>query len=383
MMSSPRSIITVDLGAVRHNVRFLRGKLHPGTGFLAAVKADGYGHGMLECACAAVAGGADGAAVATAEEAVTLRGGGFSDRILVMGPLFALDQCEEMAARDVEFAIVSGEMARMVPALAALRDRSQSQVRPARIHIKIDSGMNRQGLLPADLPPLLDSLRAADIQLAGIMTHFPCATDDPASVDPQLERFMPCVRQVKALWPAAIAHAANSAATMYCPQSHFDMVRCGIAVYGLSPGQQNAEAEGLRPALSWTSQVALVKRVPAGEGVGYGHTFHRADDTETALVPLGYADGLFRLASNRGHVLIGGRRYPIAGRVSMDSFTVDLGSGSGVRAGDPVTLIGRDGDLRVSVEDMAGWAETINYEVTCNIRAARAQRVFVSGAAAQ
>ena len=130
---------------------------------------------------------------------------------------------------------------------------------------------------------------------------------------------------VKAEWPRALAHAANSAATMYCPQAHLDMVRCGIAVYGLSPGQGDARAEGLEPALSWTSQVVLQKQVPAGEGVGYGHVFRAPLDTTVALVPLGYADGVFRLLGNRGHVLIGGRSYPMVGRVSMDSFAVDVG----------------------------------------------------------
>jgi alanine racemase len=375
MMPSPRSIIAINVDAIRHNVEFLKAKVEPGTRFLAAVKADGYGHGMPECARAAIAGGADGVAVATAEEAVLLRDGGFKEPMLVMGPLFGLDQYEEMAARDVDFAIVSDEMAAMLSGLA-------SSARRARIHIKIDSGMNRQGLLPARLPVFLSEVRSTPgVEVAGVMTHFPCASGDPTSVDEQLERFLPCVRQVKAVWPTAVAHAANSAATMYSPRSHLDMVRCGIAVYGLSPGQGDAAAEGLRPALSWTSQVALVKPVPAGEGVGYGHTFHPADDTEMALVPLGYADGLFRLLSNRGHVLIRGRRYPIAGRISMDSFAVDLGRYSSVKAGDRVTIIGEDGGAEVRAEDVAGWAETINYEVTCNISAARALRYFVGDSA--
>ncbi len=372
MIPSPRSLITIDLGAVRRNTRFLKARLRPGVRFLAAVKADGYGHGMLECALAAVAGGADGVAVATAEEALALRSAGFEQRILTMGPLFSLDQCEEMAARGVEFSIVSNEMVQMVLQL-------DLPGRPARVHLKIDSGMNRQGLLPAEVEPFLRAVRrAAGVELAGVMTHFPCATEDPTSVDRQLERFLPGVELVKAQWPQATAHAANSAATLYCPQAHLDMVRCGIAVYGLSPGGGDATAEGLAPVLSWTSRVILVKSVPAGEGVGYSHTFRPAKDTHVALVPLGYADGLFRVLGNRGHVLIRGRSYPIAGRVSMDSFAVDIGATPEVRAGDTVTLIGRDGDSRVSAEDIARWADTINYEVTCHISTARAERRFVN-----
>ena len=371
MMPSPRSLVTIDLGAVRHNVRLLKERLRPGVRFLAAVKADGYGHGMLQCAQATIEAGADGVAVATAEEAVALRDGGFTQQILVMGPLFSLDQCEEMAGRGVEFAVVSDEMARMIPELAKMGVQ-------ARIHLKIDSGMNRQGLLPGQVPEFLATLRSAHgVELVGVMTHFASAGEHPSSVDSQLGRFLPCVRAVKAEWPHAIAHAANSAATMYWPQAHLDTVRCGIAVYGLSPMQGDARAEGLTPALSWTSRVVLLKPVHAGEGVGYGHTFRPPHDTQLALVPLGYADGLFRLLGNRGHVLIRGHRYPIAGRVSMDSFAADVGMASPVRAGDQVTLIGQDGEPRVSAEDMAGWAQTINYEVTCNISAARAQRMFV------
>lgn len=371
MRPSPRSMITIDLGAVRHNVAFLRQKLRHGTRFLAAVKADAYGHGTLPCTYAVMQAGADGVAVATAEEAVALRDAGFASTILVMGPLFSPDQYVEMASRGVEFAIVSDEMAKTSLALAGSRLR-------ARIHLKIDSGMNRQGLRPEQVPAFLETIRDVDeLELVGVMSHFACASENPASVDFQLERFLPSVHLVKAEYPAAVAHAANSAATMHSPQAHLDMVRCGIAVYGLSPGQGDALAEGLRPALNWTSQVALVKRVPAGEGVCYGHTFRPDADTNVALIPIGYADGVFRLLGNRGHVSIKGRRYPMVGRVSMDSFGVDVGTDEWVKAGDSVALIGLDGGIRLSAEEMASGADTINYEITCNVSVARAERVFV------
>jgi alanine racemase len=371
MKPSPRSMITIDLDAVRLNVAFLRQKLRPNTRFLAAVKADAYGHGVLPCTHAVMQAGADGVAVATAEEAVVLRDAGFASTILVMGPLFSPDQCVEMASRGVEFAVVSHEMAQMLLDLAGSRCK-------ARIHLKIDSGMNRKGLRPEQVPAFLRTIRDVDeLELVGVMTHFACATEDPGSVDSQLERFLPSVQLVRAEYPTAIAHAANSAATMYSPQSHLDMVRCGIAVYGLSPGQGDAAAEGLRPALDWTSQVALVKRVPAGEGIGYGHTFSPAADTDVALIPIGYADGVFRLLGNRGHVGIKGRRYPMVGRVSMDSFGVDVGNDGHVKAGDTVTLIGQDGDIRLTAEKMASCADTINYEITCNVSVVRAERTFV------
>ena len=181
-------------------------------------------------------------------------------------------------------------------------------------------------------------------------------------------------------WPEAEAHAANSAATILYPASHLSFVRCGIAVYGMSPFQAVAEEEGLKPALSWTAVVALVKDAPAGEGVGYSHTYRTPTARKIGLVPVGYADGVSRALSNRGRVLIGGRRYPMVGRVSMDSFGIDLGEETLVRPGDAVTLIGRDGPECLTAEDVAAWVGTINYEITCGIRLARAERRFVGAA---
>jgi alanine racemase len=339
---------------------------------LVAVKADGYGHGTLPVARAAVAAGAHGVAVATAEEAVALRDAGFGGSILVMGPLYSSDQYEEMAHHNVEFAVVSDHMASLLPGLRGSGLR-------ARVHLKIDSGMNRQGIFPSQVGWFLDSIRGIpEIELVGVMTHFACVTEDPATVDFQLGRFLPAVEEVRREWPAAIAHAANSAATIGAPHSHLDMVRCGVAVYGLSPWQQDPLAEGLKPVLSWRSQVALVKRVPAGEGVGYGHTFRPERATDVALVPLGYGDGVFRALGNRGEVLINGRRFPMAGRVSMDSFGVDVGTDGAVKVGDTVTLIGEDGADRITVEELARRLDTINYEITCDIALDRSERVFIN-----
>ncbi|MBN1630362.1 MAG: alanine racemase, partial [Thermoleophilia bacterium] len=340
---------------------------------LVAVKADGYGHGTLPVARAVVAAGAHGVAVATAEEAVALRDAGFRSSILVMGPLYSFDQYEEMARQCVDFAVVSDHMASVLPSL-------RGSGLPARVHLKIDSGMNRQGLFPAQVESFLESIRGIpEIDLVGVMTHFACVTEDPATVDFQLGRFLPAVEHVRREWPNAVAHAANSAATVYAAHSHLDMVRCGCAVYGLSPWQENALAEGLRPALAWVSQVALVKRVATGEGVGYGHTFRPQHPTDVALVPIGYGDGVFRALSNRGQVLINGRRYPVAGRISMDSFGVDVGTDGAVHVGDRVTLIGPDGDDRITVEEVARRLGTINYEITCDIALDRTERHFLNG----
>jgi alanine racemase len=373
MKTSPRSSVLIDLAAIRHNVAHLASLLRPGSRILVAVKADGYGHGTLPVAKAAVSAGAHGVAVATAEEAVALRDAGFTSTVLVMGPLYSFDQYEEMARQDVEFAVVSEHMAEMLP---HLRDTGLH----ARVHLKVDSGMNRQGLFPSEVPAFLESVRGIrEIQLVGVMTHFACATEDPATIGAQLERFLPAVDVVRREWPRAIAHAANSAATVCTPDSHLDMVRCGCAVYGLSPWQSDAVGEGLRPALAWKSQVVLVKRVTPGEGVGYGHAFRPDQPTDVALVPIGYGDGVFRALGDRGEVLINGRRYPLAGRISMDSFGVDVGTDGRVQVGDAVTLIGADGDDRITVEEVAHRLDTINYEITCDIALDRSERIFVNG----
>ncbi len=372
MNTSPRSSVLIDLAAIRHNVAHLLSLLSPPARLLVAVKADAYGHGTLPVARAVVAAGACGVAVATAEEAVTLRDAGFGDHILVMGPLYSFDQYEEMARQNVEFAVVSDHMAGVLPSLAGSGLR-------ARVHVKIDSGMNRQGLFPRQVDTFLEDIRGIpEIELVGVMTHIANAGEEPSSVAFQLERFLPVIERVRQEWPRAIAHAANSAATMCATKSHLDMVRCGCAVYGLDPWQENALGQKLLPALSWKSQVALVKRVDAGEGVGYGLTFRPERPTDVALVPIGYGDGVFRALGNRGEVLINGRRYPLAGRVSMDSFGVDVGTNGAVNVGDPVTLIGADGDDRITVEEIAARLDTINYEVTCDIALDRSERRFLN-----
>lgn len=368
--------MTVDIGAVRANVRRLRSLLGPQTRFMAALKADAYGHGALPVCQAVMQAGGSAVALATCEEALELRESGVTAPLLVMGPLFAPSQLLELARAGVEVALVSQEMVHM---LYFLPKHWNARLHSIRLHIKVDSGMDRQGLFPHEIPALLQQLRdlRERVEVVGVMTHFASAAEEPDSVPWQLERFLPCMADIRGEWPAAIAHAANSAATMLHPESHLDMVRCGIAAYGMSPFQADPVSEGLRPVMSWTSEVAMTKRVPAGEGVGYGLTYHPRSDTTIALIPLGYADGLFRVLGNRGQVLINGARYPMVGRVSMDSFAVDVGTADTVHAGDAVTLIGQDGAEAIRAEDMAAWARTINYEVTCATALRRAQRVVV------
>lgn len=364
-------MVTVDLSAVRNNVRLLKDRLCAGTKLMAVVKADGYGHGATEVGLEAAASGADALAVVTADEAVRLRDGGFAGELLVIGPLFGRDEFEELAALGAEIAVGTPSMARAVADLA-------SDGPPVTLHLKVDTGMNRQGLSQDEVPAFLEQIRnRRRFRLKGVMTHFACADCDPECVREQLARFLKVLETVRSAWPDALGHAANSAATLNYPATHLDMVRCGIAIYGLSPFQDDARAHGLVPALRWHSTVVSTKDLRRGEAVGYGHTFRATDPTRIGLVPVGYADGVRRALGGLGAVLIRGHRYPMCGRVSMDSFTVDLGAQSDVVPGDSVTLIGSDGSESLSAEWMAGLLGTLNYEITCGIGTGRARRKFV------
>ena len=328
------------------------------------VKADGYGHGAVTAAEAALAGGASWLAVATAQEASTLRAGGIVEPVLVMG---ALAPEEVDVALDADADVVVWERG----FLDAIADRGP------RVHVKLDTGMGRLGTNdPAEAERLV---QAVDLHprasLAGVMTHF--ATADERGDDHfgrQLERFTAFADRVRAEHPGVIAHAANSAATLRDPASHLDMVRCGVAIYGLDPFQQDAAAEGLAPALSLESWVASVKRFAPGDSAGYGRRWTAERETDVAVLPIGYGDGWRRALTNACDVLIGGRRYPLVGTVSMDNVTVDLGTGSGVRVGEPAVLIGEQGEERIPCEEVAARIDTINYEITCGL-SARVPRV--------
>lgn len=355
-----RAVARINVAAIERNVARLRGSLGPGTAFCAVVKANGYGHGAVEVARAALAGGATWLAVVTAAEATELRRAGIDARLLVLGPLQdpelerALDAGAEVTAWD-----------------DATVARLEGIVRPASVHIKLDSGMGRLGQRDADAAVALCD-RVADaphLQLAGVMTHFATADDreDPFFAA-QLSCFGSFVTRVRSRHPGIVAHAANSAATLRDAASHFDMVRNGIAIYGMDPFGEDPEAQGLEPALEWTSWLASSKQCDPGESVGYGRRFVAERRTQVGNVPIGYADGVRRSLTGRGaEVLVNGRRVPMIGTVSMDSFGVDLGPDATDAVGSTATVIGHDGDERVLAEDLARILGTINYEITCAI----------------
>ena len=360
-----RALARVDLAAIERNCRVLDAA--SGDALLCAVvKADGYGHGALEAANAARAGGARWLAVATANEVAELRAAGIDGRVLVMG---ALSPEELDVALDADADVVAWNE-------SFVRGIAKRGGAPGRVHVKLDTGMGRLGTRDT---VEADALLAALDRPAGLMTHFATADDrDDPFMDEQLERFAAWAMPHKERAPELIVHAANSAATLRDPATHFDLVRCGIAVYGMDPFGENARILDLTPALELTSYVAAVKRIEPGQSAGYGRRFVAQRPTTIGTLPIGYADGVRRGLTNNADVLVGGRRYPLVGTVSMDNVTIDLGPETDVRIGDRATIIGVDGDEEISAEDVARRLDTINYEVTCGI-SRRVPREHVRG----
>jgi alanine racemase len=358
-----RALARVNLAAIERNVARL-GEAARGAALCAVVKADGYGHGMLPAARAALRGGATWLAVATAEEARALRAGGIGDdvRILLLGAV-SDEELRVALGAHVDISVWTREM---VAALAA-------DGRPVRVHVKLDSGLGRLGTRDAEqATAVAEAVEAAGgLELAGAWTHFATA-DEPgdAFFGEQLERFRAWAEPLRAGRPGLLLHAANSAALLRDPAAHFDLVRPGVAIYGLDPFGEDAAARDLEPALELVSYAAAVKRAAAGESAGYGRRFVAQRETVLATVPVGYGDGYRRGLTNQAQALLHGRRIPLVGTVSMDNVTFDVGA-AGVEAqvGDEVVLLGARGAERVSAEELAGLLGTINYEVTCAISA--------------
>jgi alanine racemase len=357
-----RAVARIDLGAVRENCARLKAELGEAE-LCAVVKADGYGHGDAACAEAALAGGATRLAVATATEAERIGRRFAHVPLLTMGAL-TLAELDTALEAGSELAVWRRGF------LDLVAERARAHGRPARVHVKYDSGMGRLGTRdPVEVLALLRACAdSADLEPVGVWTHFATA-DEPESsfFGKQLDRFVEVAEEVKAEFPAITVHAANSAAVFREPRSHFDMARCGVAVYGLDPFQGDPVEWGLRPALSLCSYVADVKPFAAGDSAGYGQTWRAERDTCVGVLPLGYGDGVRRGLSNNAEVLIGGRRFPLVGTVSMDNVTVDLGPGSEVEPGAEAVLIGAQGEEAILAEDQARRLGTINYEITCGI----------------
>jgi alanine racemase len=357
------AVAVIDLDALRSNLAVCRAAL-PGVEVMAVVKADAYGHGLVPCATAALEGGATWLGVALLDEAVALRDAGVGGRVLawLAVPGARWGAC---LVRDVDVSVSA------LWALDEVRAAAGSTGRVARVHLKVDTGLSRNGATPDDWPGLVAAARAAEVegrvQVVGIWSHLASA-DVPAdpSVARQVAQFETAVTvATEAGLRPEVRHLANSAGALGTPSARYDLVRLGIAMYGLTPGDEIGTADqlGLRPVMSLRARLASVKRVPRGVGVSYGHEYTTPADTTLGLVPVGYADGLPRAAANRGPVLASGRTRTVAGRVCMDQVVVDL-AGDPAEPGDEVVLFGADGP---SADDWAAACGTIGYEIVTRI----------------
>jgi alanine racemase len=355
----PRALAWVDLSAIEANAARMRRELRDGAALCAVVKGDGYGHGAVPAARAALAGGATWLAVATAQEARELRGAGIGDvPLLVLGALTPEELDVALAAR-ADIAVWREDV---VDAIAARGG--------GRVHVKLDTGMGRLGTRdPAHaLRVAAHAAAAPGVQLVGAMTHFATADErGDAFFGEQLARFTAWIADVRAAHAGVLAHAANSAATLRDPGSHFDLVRAGVAMYGLDPFGEDPMARDLRPALELSTWVAAVKPIAAGESAGYGRRFIASEPTTIATLPIGYGDGFRRGLTNNADVLVRGRRLPLVGTVSMDNITVDAGPRPMAAVGDRAVLIGEQDGERITAEELARRLDTINYEITCGL----------------
>jgi alanine racemase len=372
-----RALAEVDLSAIRHNVRRLRRDLAPGAVLCAVVKANGYGHGAVPVATAALEAGATWLGVAAAAEVEEVRAAGLTAPVLAFGPMTGAD-LERAVAAGADVVVWSSAF------LAAARRAG------ARVHVKFDSGMGRLGV-PEEETRVLCARAAGDGLLAGLMSHFATADEaDTAFFERQLARFTALASELKEVYPHLLCHTANSAAVLRGPRTHFDMVRTGIAMYGLAPSNDDPFKDDLWPAMKLSSYVAGVRVVRPGQSVGYGRRFIADEPTRIGIVPIGYADGVRRALTDRGDVLVAGRRCRITGTVSMDQLTVRLPEDWG-KPGDEVVFFGAAGDggragvgapngaggpgpradepgaPRILCEEVARLLGTINYEVACDV----------------
>ncbi len=364
----------VDLDAIAHNVAVIKRHVGNRVIVMAVVKANAYGHGLEPVARAALESGAAWLAVNRLGEGMALRRAGIDAPILVMG-YTPTAGATIAVAHDLRLTVTSLPLAKALSAAATLGGKSLP------IHVKVDTGMGRLGLLPDEVLSFVRDLRRLpNLELEGLFTHF--AVADLADKGYTHQQFAIYLEIVAALEREGIRipvrHVANSAATLDLPEMHLDAVRAGIAMYGLHPSGEVEPALALRPALTLKSRVGRVCTLPANSSISYGRTFVTERPTPMALVPVGYGDGYIRLNSNRGVVLIHGQRAPIRGRVCMDQFVVEISGIKDVQPDDEVVLIGRQGDDTLSAEEVAAWAETINYEVVTQLMP-RVPRVYLRG----
>jgi len=369
---SPPSWAEVDLAAVRHNIGVVKARVGPQRHLWAVVKTNAYGHGLVDTARAAVEGGADGLAVAALSEGVALREAEVSCPVLLLCPGDPA-HAEETVARDLIQTVCTREEAEALSRAACARDL------PARVHVKVDTGMGRLGVSPAEACEFARTLvTLPGIRLEGVFSHLASAeAEDPAFTHLQIDRFRRAIEEMRAAGlDPGLCHLANSAGILRFPEAHFGGARAGLLTYGILPDASGLPPLDLRPALTWRTRLAFVHHLPPGAVVSYGGTYRAAGRAVIGALPLGYGDGYPRHASNRAYVLIRGKRCPVVGRVCMDHTLVDLTALGDVGLGEEVVLVGRQGDDRITANDLARWAGGVVHEVTTSIgnRVVRAYR---------
>ncbi|MFA4967642.1 MAG: alanine racemase [Candidatus Margulisiibacteriota bacterium] len=348
----------ISLEAVKHNIAEIRKLLKAGTRFMAVTKANAYGHGAVAVSRAAIEAGADYLAVANLREALELREAGMVSPILILteSPTSVMD---EVVQHQLTQTIYSFSEAK------ALSDEAVKRKKTARLHIKVDTGMGRVGVMPSEASALIAKISSLPaLTIEGVFTHFAKAEEHNDSyTKEQFEKF-------RSLFPKfeniPIKHAANSAATLFHPDTHLDMVRVGLMLYGIYPQGNSNRTIDLKPALSFKSRVVYLKRVPAGTLISYGGIYETKKETSIATLPVGYADGYSRRLSNRGKVLINGKRYPVVGHITMDMTLVNVGDDK-ISVGDEAVLIGSQGIEAITADEIATLDDTISYEVICGI----------------
>lgn len=365
------TIAQINLTNLAYNVKIIRNHLSPAIGMTAVVKADAYGHGALEISRVALEQGATALAVATPEEGIELRKAGFTVPILLLGLAFAED-AENLVHYDLTATACTFEH------INTLAQAARAQGRQAKIMLKVDTGMNRIGFAPQELPTYAEyALSFAEIELRGCFTHLATADSrDKEHAQNQVALFRQSIRQLadKQIHLPYISFA-NSASIVDLDCSLCNNARPGIILYGLAPSNEMHHTLDLKPVMELKTKVVYVKQVPAGAAIGYGRTFTTAQPTFIATLPIGYADGYHRLLSNKASVLIHGRRCPIVGTVCMDQIMVDLGPESTVETGAEAVLFGRQGTEEITVNELADLAQTINYELICAV-SKRVPRIY-------
>ncbi|MDO8683064.1 MAG: alanine racemase [Armatimonadota bacterium] len=366
------TIAEVNLNTIRRNVRAIKEKIGPNVRLMPIVKANAYGHGAVKVTRAALEAGADMFGVARIEEALELRDTGIEAPILIMGSAPA-EAAQEIIDRNITATVFDANFAQALSASAALSGKK------AKVHIKVDTGMGRIGVhSEAALDFILYVMGFPGLVVEGVFTHFPCADeDDSGFTKRQISDFTRLTKELehRGVRPT-IAHAANSGGIADHPESHLDMVRAGIILYGLYPSKTVARCVDVEPVLTLKTRVAFIKQIEPGMTVSYGRTYRAKRRTSVATIPIGYADGFSRHLSNCGHAIIHGSRVPIIGRVCMDQTMLDVSNVPDVRVGDEVILYGSQGNETISVEDVAALLNTVPHDVLCAI-GQRVPRVYI------